>query len=67
VRAALVVLTHGPLRSAWCDVCNTSARYVADVYALGPSGVTRVGVFEHCPRCAENDTPDRPRGTDDAA
>jgi hypothetical protein len=55
------------LRSAWCDVCNTSARYVADVYALGPSGVTRVGVFEHCPRCAENDTPDRPRGTDDAA
>lgn len=63
--AAVVVLTHGPLRTTWCDDCQTGARYEADVFSLAPWGVTRVGKFSHCPRCAEDDPPS-PRGTDHA-
>lgn len=64
--AALVVLTHGPLRTTWCDACNVSTRCEADVFALSPFGVSLVGVFEYCPRCAEGDPPNRLKGTEDA-
>lgn len=64
--AVAVVLTHGPLRNTWCDICQTSSRFEADVFALSPAGVTRVGLFEHCPRCAEGEPPNRPKGTNDA-
>lgn len=39
------------LRSRWCDSCQTSAGFEADIFAMVPSGLQKLGVFSGCDRC----------------
>lgn len=35
----------------WCDTCQTSAGFAADIFAMVPSGLQKLGVFIGCDRC----------------
>lgn len=51
-RMELVIhVVAGTARTLWCDTCQTSEGYEADVFALVASGLQQLGTIAGCGRC----------------
>lgn len=45
------VAVASPDRTRWCDSCMSSDGFEADVFAMLPSGLQQIGLFQGCDRC----------------
>lgn len=48
---ASAVAVAEDVRPRWCHTCNTSEGFEADVFAMVPSGLQKLGTISGCDRC----------------
>ncbi len=44
------------VRRRWCGTCLTFAGHEADIFAMVPSGLQKIGTFTGCERCDPENT-----------